>query len=241
MLPAVPSVFEMLCRAGGGPAAFPRLRAAYSAGALLPPAVAEAFARRYGVRVGQVYGATEIGSVTTTKPADDDFDPTRVGRPMEGVEVRILDPDRLDPAHPLPTGAEGVVAVRAPSMLSHYVSSPRKTGYRPKQSWCGGFFITGDLGRLDAGGSLTPTGRAKLIIDVGGRKVNPAEVEAVLAEHPAVGACVVVGVAVSETVFRLKAVVTATEGSPPVDRRGRGRLTAVRPPAAGATRCRWRI
>ena len=63
---------------------------------------------------------------------------------------------------------------------------------------------------------MTPTGRAKLIIDVGGRKVNPAEVEAVLAEHPAVGACAVVGVAVSETVFRLKAVVTAPQGHPPL-------------------------
>ena len=71
-----------------------------------------------------------------------------------------------------------------------------------------GFFLTGDLGRLDAHGNLTITGRLKLLIDVGGLKVNPLEVEAVLAQHPGVAACVVVPMRVSETVCRLKAIVT---------------------------------
>jgi long-chain acyl-CoA synthetase len=95
-------------------------------------------------------------------------------------------------------------------MLSHYVgddSAPTE----------GGFFLTGDLGRLDARGNLTITGRTKLLIDVGGLKVNPLEVEAVLSQHPAVERCVVVPVKVSDTVSRLKAIVTPRDGAPPED------------------------
>jgi acyl-CoA synthetase (AMP-forming)/AMP-acid ligase II len=108
-------------------------------------------------------------------------------------------------ASTLPAGAVGAVAVGAPSRLRGYVGHPGAPA-------AGGFFLTGDLGRLDARGNLTLTGRTKLLIDVGGRKVNPLEVEAVLAEHPRVGRCVVLPVRVSETVSRLKAIVVPRAG-----------------------------
>lgn len=200
IFPGVPFMCEALARLDGGET-LPSLRRAYSAGGALPAAVYEAFLDRYRVRVSQLYGATEIGSVTYGDPFADCFDPAGVGRPMRGVSVRIL--DAADPRvdEPLPPGAEGHVAVRAASMLDHYIgddASPTTDGY----------FLTGDLGRLDANGTLTVTGRTKLLIDVGGRKVNPLEVEAVLAQHPLVERCVVVPVRVSDTVSRLKAVVT---------------------------------
>src|SRR5205085_7314228 len=135
------------------------------AGGPLPGAVHEAFGRRFRVRLSQLYGATEIGSVTYADPTREGFDPSSVGRPMRGVSVRILDAAEPRVDRPLPAGAEGHVAVRAASMLSAYVgddASPTADGY----------FLTGDLGRLDAHGNLTVTGRTKLLIDVGGRKVN---------------------------------------------------------------------
>jgi acyl-CoA synthetase (AMP-forming)/AMP-acid ligase II len=78
-----------------------------------------------------------------------------------------------------------------------------------------GYFPTGDLGRLDERGRLFITGRLKLLIDVGGRKVNPLEVEAVLCEHPGVDGCVVVPLRQSDTVFRLKAIATPKDPAHP--------------------------
>jgi acyl-CoA synthetase (AMP-forming)/AMP-acid ligase II len=71
-----------------------------------------------------------------------------------------------------------------------------------------GHFIIGDLGRLDSLSRLFITGRTKTLIDVGGMKVNPAEVEAVLLQHPAIAACVVIAIRQSQTIHRLKAIVT---------------------------------
>ena len=78
-----------------------------------------------------------------------------------------------------------------------------------------GYYPNGDLGYLDAAGRLFITGRIKLLVDVGGMKVNPLEVEAVLTRHPDVAACVVVAVRQSETVNRLKAVIQPREPAAP--------------------------
>jgi acyl-CoA synthetase (AMP-forming)/AMP-acid ligase II len=197
IFPGVPSSFEMLASLADPELKMPGLRSAYSAGAALPRAVFDAFHRRFGVRIGQLYGATEIGSVTFNKP-NIDFDPASVGGPMRDVSVRILNID--DSKRTLPHGQEGMVAVRASSMFSGYLNGSAEM--------VDDHFLTGDLGRLDEHKRLYITGRIKLLIDVGGMKVNPQEVEAVLQLHPAVEACVVVPVAQSQTVFRLKAVIT---------------------------------
>jgi acyl-CoA synthetase (AMP-forming)/AMP-acid ligase II len=197
LLPGVPFMFEMLCRAEGN--GFPNLRRAYSAGGPLPRQTYDAFKRRCGHPVGQLYGATEIGSVTFSDPDSPGFDPASVGKPMRNVSIRILD---LNLPHALMRiGEEGQVAIAAPSMLSGYADAE-------PAPLADGHFLTGDIGKLNEHGALTITGRLKLLIDVGGRKVNPAEVEAVLLQHPDVGLCAVVPMRVSPTVSRVKAVVT---------------------------------
>ena len=231
IFPGVPFMFESLARTGAAPMKLGTLRRAYSAGGPLPAAVFEAFRARYGVPVSQLYGATEIGSVTFNGPEGPGaFNPASVGRPMRGVEVRILGIDDSLSGAPLPAGAEGQVAVRAASMMSGYVrdesDSPLVDGY----------FLTGDLGRLDGQGRLTLTGRIKLLIDVGGLKVNPMEVEEVISQHPDVAACVVLPVRVSETVCRLKAVVQPRQPDGPgpspesLRRFARDRLTPYKVP-----------
>ena len=199
ILPGVPSIFENLCQETG--ADFGSLRKAYSAGAPLPPATYKSFHQNFGIRIGQVYGATEIGSVTFNDPDAPGFDPAGVGAPMEGASIRILDPDDLAVSPPLPAGKEGLVAIRAPSMFSGYLDDS-------EAPLIDDHFLTGDLGILSASGTLTITGRLKLLIDIGGRKVNPLEVESVLLRHPDVGACVVVPMKLSDTVQRLKAILT---------------------------------
>lgn len=205
IFPGVPFMYEMLSHHAAG-RRFAALRRAYSAGGPLPPAVAAAFRERFGVVVSQLFGATEVGSVTYADPDLEGFDPASVGRAMRGVTVHILDVVEPDVERPLPAGTEGQVAIRADSMLERYLGeeSPPTVD---------GFFLTGDLGRLDGHGNLTITGRLKLLIDVAGLKVNPLEVEAVLAQHPGVAEAVVVPLRVSETVSRLKAVLTATPGA----------------------------
>jgi len=187
-LPGVPFMFDMIGHADG--LTFPNLRRAYSAGGPLPRETFDRFLDRFGVRIGQLYGATEIGSVSYDDPDWDGFDPASVGRPMREVSIRILDAD---------AGA-GLVAVKAPSMFTGYIDDP-------DASLIDGHWLTGDIGRLDSRGALTITGRQKLLIDIGGRKVNPLEVEAVIARHPSVGACVVVPIQLSPTVQRLRAIL----------------------------------
>jgi len=196
----------MLCEREGRK--LPKLRVAYSAGGPLPVEIARGFEAKYQKRVSQLYGASEIGSVAYNDPTIEPFDPRSVGRAMDGVEIRIIDVSEGRIDQPLEVGAEGHVAIRATSRMSGYVgeeSSP----------FVDGFFLTGDLGRLDRSGALTLTGRIKLLIDIGGRKVNPLEIEQVMQSHPDVSACVVVPMRASQTLFRLRAIVTPAAGRVP--------------------------
>jgi len=231
IFPGVPFIFETLAQLAARPQPLSTLRRAYSAGGPLPARVFEAFKERSGVVVSQLYGATEIGSVTfNDSNRAGAFDPASVGRPMRGVDIRILDVDDPRPDGPLMHGVEGQVAVRANSMMEGYLNDDT-TG-----ALLDGYFLTGDLGRVDGQGRLTLTGRIKLLIDVGGLKVNPLEVEEVLAQHPQVAACVVVPVPVSETVSRLKAIVMPRDPDGPgptpesLRRFARDRLTAYKVP-----------
>ena len=212
--PAVPSIYEMLGNLPEGGERLSSLRVAYSAGGPLPQGVYDKIADAYGVRVAQLYGATEIGSVTFTLPSDESFDRASVGRPMAGVDFR--------------TDADRQLLARSPSMMAEYVGDD--SPLTPD-----GFFPTGDLGRLDRRGNLLIEGRLKFLIDVGGLKVNPAEVERAISEHPAIAACVVVPMRLSETVWRLKAIITPTDLKRPpaadeLRRFARERLTSYKIP-----------
>ena len=200
VLPSVPVGLEMISRLSEPGTRFPSLRAAYSAGAPLPPEIYGAMLTRCGVRVAQLYGATEIGSITYNHPAQEPFDPRSVGRPMDGVVLRIQDPE--DTQASAAPGTEGPLLVACPSMMAGYWGESA-SGLRE------GYWDTGDLARIDASGNLTITGRAKLMIDIGGKKVNPVEVENVLLEHPDVGDACVVPLRLTPTLCRLRAVIAA--------------------------------
>jgi long-chain acyl-CoA synthetase len=206
VFPGVPSIFELLATSDAAQPA-KAMRCAYSAGAPLPDSVYQQFRKRTGVQIGQLYGSTEVGSITYHDPNTADYEPTCVGVPMRGVEIRIVHSGERRFGQPSPTNSEGEVAVRAPSMLSYYVGDPAPP-FRD------GYYMTGDLGRMDDTGRLHITGRLKLLIDVGGLKVNPLEVESVLARHPLVREAVVVPVQVTDTVCRLKAVIVPSGAAP---------------------------
>lgn len=229
-LPLVPVMLDALARGASAAIRPRRLRRVISAGSPLPVGVAARFQATYGVPVSQIYGTTEFGSVAFNDPAAWDADqapfrPECVGRALPGVEIRVVEGD--DPARTLPAGSEGQVAVSSPSMFSEYLGD---TAPATRD----GFLLTGDLGRLDASGVLELTGRLKLMIDVGGLKVNPLEVEAVLVRHPAVRDAVAIPIPYSETASRLKAIVIPEPGTSPtrdeIRRFAREHLSAYKVP-----------
>lgn len=199
VLPGVPFVFEALARRerrGDIP-----LRLALSAGSPLPARVRAAFEAAWGVEVGQLYGATELGTVAIEAPGTEGFDASAVGCPLPGVSMRVA--DAADATRTLGPEEEGQLLVRAPSMLSEYLDGEVRL--------VDGHLLTGDLAVIDHTGRVHITGRLKNLIDVGAYKVNPLEVEAVLGSHPRVAECVVVPIAASESVQRLRAVVVLVE------------------------------
>jgi acyl-CoA synthetase (AMP-forming)/AMP-acid ligase II len=138
------------------------------------------------VQVG-TFGMTETsGTVTTSFPTDDYATRTeRLGRPLEGLEVRILREDGSEAA----TDEIGEIAVRGFSVFTEYYKDPEKTAAAIRDGW----FHTGDLGALDAGGSLMFHGRLKDMLKVGGENVAALEIEALLGQHPDVSVAQVVG------------------------------------------------
>lgn len=152
-------------------------------------AVADTVTRRTGVRWVPAYGTSELPVIACSPtggsgPADTVSD--TVGRPVPGVDVRVVD---LDNGEPLPPGVAGEILARSDSLMAGYLPS-EATSEVVRDGW----FHTGDVGYLDAGGWLRITDRCKEMIKVRGFQVAPAEIEAVLHEHPAVADCGVFGV-----------------------------------------------
>ena len=185
IFPGVPFNFRLMAEAPAS-ADLSSLRLCFSAGTALPRPFFDAFLEKFGVPVRQLYGCTEAGTLTANMDEDPVATFESVGSPVDGVRVCIEDED----GEQVPTGSIGEVAVKAPGLTNGYADMEELNS----QVFREGYFITGDLGRLDDEGRLTITGRKKLLIEVGGYKVDPIEVEDVVLAHPKVGEAVVVGV-----------------------------------------------
>jgi fatty-acyl-CoA synthase len=140
------------------------------------------------IQVG-TYGLTEgSGTVTTSRLSDDWALRTgRCGVPLDGWEVRILDPES---GEEVPLGERGEIVIRGAGMLSGYYNAPAKTAEAIRNGW----FHTGDIGSFDESGHIMFNGRTKDMLKVGGENVAAAEIEAMLQSHPAVKLAQVVGI-----------------------------------------------
>lgn len=185
VLAGVPAMYRALADAYGAEASeLASLRLCYSAGAPLPAPVCEAFARRYGRHLHQQYGSTETGVIAVNLMDGAHPNPLAAGRPVRGRQVTVHREDGTvaDP------GESGEVVVRSDACAREYVDDPQLTAEQFK----GGAYLTGDIGSVDALGEITLLGRRSRVINVGGYKVDPAEVEAVLSALEAVAECAVV-------------------------------------------------
>jgi fatty-acyl-CoA synthase len=158
------------------------LRAVWAGSSLLPPAPLQAFMAR-GVPVCNVYGSTETGPFSIALPPAHTADHTgSCGWPVPGVEVKLCDPQGM----PVAPGAVGEVWVRGPNVVARYWPDRAATDAE-------GFFHSGDLAQQVPDGSFTVVGRAKDMIISGGENIYPAEIENLVAQHPSVAECSVVG------------------------------------------------
>jgi len=186
IFPGVPFNFRLLAEAPNG-GDLSGLRLCFSAGTALPRSSFDAFAQKFGVPVRQLYGCTEAGTLTANVDTDPVATFESVGTPVGEVQVQILDDDGVG----VDAGEVGEVAVSSPALTSGYSDMEELN----KVAFKDGYFRTADLGRLDEEGRLYITGRKKLLIEVGGYKVDPIEVEDVVIAHPKIREAVVVGVA----------------------------------------------
>ena len=145
------------------------------------------FEERTGHRILERYGMTET-NMNTSNPYEGDRRAGTVGMPLPGVELKITDPAT---GATLPQGEVGVIEVRGANVFQGYWQMPEKTREELRED---GFFITGDLARLDADGYVTIIGRGKDLIISGGFNVYPKEVETLLDEQPGVLESAVIGV-----------------------------------------------
>ena len=208
-----------------GPAQCRGMRLLISGSAPLLAETHRAFEARTGQRILERYGMTETGMLASN-PLQGERKAGTVGPPLPDVQIRIADAA----GNPLPQGETGAVEVKGPNVFPGYWRRPerRAEDFRPD-----GFFITGDVGYLDADGYLVLVGRAKDLIISGGFNVYPKEIELVLDAIPGIGESAVVGLPHRDFGEAVTAVCTAG-GQPPdeaeVIRRCRQELAAFKVP-----------
>jgi long-chain acyl-CoA synthetase len=183
------------------------LRWPSSGGAPLPVEVEARFARITGTRLRGGWGMTETAPAGTGHPMVRDSRPGSIGLPLPNVEMQVVALD--DPHRVLPPGETGEFRVRGPNVMSGYWNKPEENA----RAFADGFFLTGDIGRMDEDGFFFLTDRKKDMILSGGFNVYPRSIEEAIYEHPDVAECIVIGI---PDVYRgqsAKAFVTLKPGA----------------------------
>jgi long-chain acyl-CoA synthetase len=161
------------------------LRLAISGGAAMPVEVLRGFEEAFGCPVLEGYGLSETSPVASFNHPDRPRKPGSIGTPIRGVQMRVVNDDGDE----VPRGDVGEIAIRGHNVMKGYWRRPEATA----QAMPGGWFRTGDVGRVDVDGYFEIVDRKKDLIIRGGYNVYPREIEEVLYEHPAVAEAAVIG------------------------------------------------
>jgi len=179
----VPSMVRQLLAAPGPEPLLPGLATLFCTGAPLHAEEKRQAARRLSPHFHERYGTAETLAISILRPGDFATRADSVGQPHSLAEITIAD----DHDQPLPTGATGRLRYRGPGLGTPLHDISENPNFR------GGFYYPGEIARLDAAGYIFLQGRSSEVIMRSGAKIFPAEIEAVLAEHPAVAESAVLG------------------------------------------------
>lgn len=186
------------------------LRFLRSSSSSMPPQVIRELEEVFGAPLIEAYGMTEATHQMACNPLPPAVrKPGSVG-PAAGPEIAIMDEDGAL----LPRGAVGEIVIRGPNVTAGYESNPKANA----EAFTDGWFRTGDQGTLDADGYVTITGRLKEIINRGGEKISPREIDEILMDHPAVAQVVCFGMPHPKLGEEVAAAVVPREGRQPSER-----------------------
>lgn len=175
---AAPGVYRQMLAAGPLPP-LPRLRHGLAAGEKLPETLRARWEAATGTALHEAFGMSECSTFVSGSPARPAPQGT-LGYPQPGRRVAVVGPD----GSPLPRGEAGTLAVHRddPGLMLGYLDQPGETAARFRGAW----FLTGDAARMAADGALVYEGRTDDMMNAGGYRVSPVEVEAALLEHPGI-------------------------------------------------------
>jgi long-chain acyl-CoA synthetase len=166
---------------------FSMLKLSNGGGMAVQKAVNDRWRAVTGKSIVEGYGLSETAPVATANAADSEEFTGTIGLPIPSTEIAILDDD----ARPVPLGQPGEIAIRGPQVMVGYWKRPEET---KQVMTADGFFKSGDIGFMDEKGYVTIVDRKKDMVLVSGFNVYPNEVEGVVAMHPGVLECAVVGI-----------------------------------------------
>ena len=208
---AVPTLHQLLLARAGDPsdpsrrpAGTEKLRFIRSCSASLPPAVMHALEAAFGAPVLEAYGMTEAAHQMASNPLPPSE--RRAGSVGRGTDVKISIMDQA--GHHLAIGEAGEVVIQGPNVITGYENNPEANA----SSFVDGWFRTGDQGVLDQHGYLTLVARIKELINRGGEKISPREIDEVLLTHPAIAEAVCFGVPHGTWGEEVEAAVVLREG-----------------------------
>jgi len=187
------------------------LRFAASAAAPLPPEVQEQFETITGGKMVEAYGLTETSPVATLDPVDAPR-PNSIGVPVPDTDIKIVDIETG--GREMPVGETGEIIIKGPQVMKGYWNLPTETANALRTGPDGeaGWFYSGDIGYMDQDGYFHISDRKKDMIIAGGYNIYPADVEAILFEHPKVQEAAVIGVPHERRGETVKAFIVLKEG-----------------------------
>jgi len=201
---AAPGVYRKMLT--GEALSLPKLRHGLAAGEKLSDTIRQAWEEATGTAIHEAYGMSECSTFISASP-DHPATPGTLGRPQPGRRVAVVNEDG-----PVEIGQEGTIAVHEsdPGLMLGYLKAEEATRDKYQGEW----FVTGDQGIMDAAGDITYLGRADDMMNAGGFRVSPLEVEAVLNAFPGITQAAVTDIEVKQDARVIMAFYTAPE---PVD------------------------
>jgi long-chain acyl-CoA synthetase len=188
-LPGVPTMYQALLDCPDlAKTDFSSLRVCISGGAPLPLQLKQRFEATTGAKLVEGYGLTESSGVVSANPFNQAGKTGTIGQPIPATRVKLL--DREDPSRDAKPGEPGEIAFAGPQTMRGYWNQPDADA----DVFADGYLRTGDVGTIDEDGYIRVVDRIKDMIAVGGFKVFPSQIEAVLYRHPAVREALVIGI-----------------------------------------------